>query len=93
MLERLGSELDSAIPITLLYGMRSWMDTTTGEKVCECRPNSYVDVHYVPRATHHVHADQPEAFNDIVNKACSLADNNLDVVGQNSNSDVSEKSS
>ncbi len=79
MLERIGSELDSAIPITMLYGVRSWMDNSSGEKVAECRPTSYVKVHYVQRAGHHVHADQPEAFNNLVNGACDIVDSEEDL--------------
>lgn len=30
------------LPITLIYGANSWIDTTTGEKVKLLRPGSYV---------------------------------------------------
>ena len=46
MLERL-DHLDSNISMTFIYGTRSWMDNSTGEKVYSMRPDSYVDVHYV----------------------------------------------
>ena len=78
MLERVGSELDSNIPMTILHGVRSWMDNRTGEKARESRPNSYTDVHYVRRAGHHVHAEQPQIFNKIVNEACAKVDANKD---------------
>lgn len=36
--------LNNDIPITLLYGSRSWVDNTTGETIKEARPSSYVNV-------------------------------------------------
>ena len=71
--------LPVSVPLTLVYGARSWMDNSTGEKVKELRPHSYVQVHYVRRAGHHVHADQPEAFNSVVKEVCCLVDQNEDV--------------
>ena len=50
-----------------------------GEAISELRPQSYVAVHRVSGAGHHVHADQPGVFNDLVNKTCSLADSGGDV--------------
>lgn len=37
-------KLDSEIPITLLYGSRSWVDNSAGEIIKQNRPNSYVNV-------------------------------------------------
>ena len=54
------------------------MDSSTGERIRELRPQSYVQVHYVRRAGHHVHADQPEAFNSVVREVCYLVDRNED---------------
>ena len=79
MIKRVGSDLDPSIPLTLIYGVRSWLDSSTGEKVRELRPQSYVHVHYVRRAGHHVHADQPEAFNSVVQEVCCLVDRNEDI--------------
>ena len=73
MLERLDA-LNPEIAISIIYGTRSWFDNSTGEKIYAMRPDSYVDVHYVKGAGHHVHADIPSVFNDIVNMACDLAD-------------------
>jgi pimeloyl-ACP methyl ester carboxylesterase len=70
--------LSSSVPLTFVYGARSWMDSSTGERVQELRPHSYVQVHYVRRAGHHVHADQPEAFNSVVREVCCLVDRNED---------------
>ena len=73
MLERL-DVLDRKIPITIMYGTRTWFDSSTGEKIYAMRPDSYVDVHYFKDASHHIHADTPSVFNDIVNTVCDLAD-------------------
>ena len=73
MLERL-DHLDSNISMTFIYGTRSWMDNSTGEKVYSMRPDSYVDVHYVKGAGHHVYVERPDIFNDIVNRTCCLVD-------------------
>ena len=79
MMERIGTDLSRSIPLTLIYGARSWMDSSTGERVKQLRPHSYVCVHYVRRAGHHVHADQPDAFNAVVREVCFLVDRNEDI--------------
>ena len=79
MVGRIDPDLDPSVPITFIYGLRSWMDKSIGETVREMRPNSYVGIHYVRGASHHVHADKPEAFNTIVNGVCSLVDTKGDL--------------
>lgn len=38
------------IPITVLYGSRSWVDNASGELILEKRPDSYVNVQvYLPQ--------------------------------------------
>lgn len=83
MLPRLGKNLDINIPITLILGQRSWMKSVygrrcLGETISEVRPQSYVDVYNIPGAGHHVHADQPEVFNEVVNRICDVCDNGRD---------------
>ena len=79
MLERL-DVLDRKIPITMMYGTRTWFDIGTGEKIYAMRPDSYVDVHYFKNASHHIHADTPSIFNDIVNDVCDLADTQREIL-------------
>lgn len=62
------------IPITLLYGSRSWVDNASGELIREKRPDSFVHVQVITGAGHHVYADKPEAFNRYVMEACSVSD-------------------
>lgn len=80
MLKRIDSGLDSSVPISFIYGNRSWMDPSSGEKVRELRPLSYVRVYRIARAGHHVHADRPEEFNQAVNNVLKIVDRNKDLV-------------
>ncbi|XP_048373061.1 (Lyso)-N-acylphosphatidylethanolamine lipase isoform X1 [Sphaerodactylus townsendi] len=62
------------LPITLIYGANSWIDTSTGMKVKSSRPGSYVCDMAIPGASHHVYADQPHAFNAAVEEICDSVD-------------------
>ena len=81
MLERV-DQLSADVPVTFIYGTRSWMDSSSGEKFFSARPDSYVDVHFVSGAGHHVHADTPGVFNEIVNGVCTRIDNAMDSIVQ-----------
>ncbi|XP_063894163.1 1-acylglycerol-3-phosphate O-acyltransferase ABHD5 isoform X4 [Helicoverpa armigera] len=67
-------ELDPALPITVLYGSRSWVDNSSGQVLLEHRgpANTYVQV--INGAGHHVYLDKPELFNKFVLEACVRAD-------------------
>ena len=80
MLKRIDTELDPSVPISFVYGNRSWMNPSSGEKVRELRLQSYVRVYRIVRAGHHVHADKPEEFNQAVNNILKIVDRNKDVV-------------
>ena len=43
MINRLDS-MQKEVPITLIYGSRSWVDRDPGFKILYSRPDSYVDV-------------------------------------------------
>lgn len=64
-------QLDKKVPITFLYGSETWMDKSTGLKIKDLRQNSIVNYETIFGAGHHVHADQPALFNEIVDKACA----------------------
>ncbi|XP_057666095.1 (Lyso)-N-acylphosphatidylethanolamine lipase isoform X1 [Diorhabda carinulata] len=68
-------KLDPSIPITLLYGSRSWIDNSAGEIIKNKRKQSVVRLQVVTGAGHHVYADKPEAFNQIVLEACTYMEN------------------
>ena len=77
MLKRIGN-LDQQIPITMIYGARSWMDSSQGQSVKESRPYSYVDVQLIRGGGHHVYADRPTEFNESVEKICQMVDKDMD---------------
>ncbi|XP_067870251.1 (Lyso)-N-acylphosphatidylethanolamine lipase-like isoform X1 [Heterodontus francisci] len=58
------------VPITLIYGSRSWIEPSSGEKVKNLRPDSYVQTMAIEGASHHVYADRPEEFNTAVLNIC-----------------------
>lgn len=65
-------EMHDDVPITLIYGSRSWVDHSSGEIVSKLRPNSYVKSYIINQAGHHVYADKPEEFNAIITKTCDM---------------------
>ncbi|XP_074838466.1 (Lyso)-N-acylphosphatidylethanolamine lipase isoform X2 [Carettochelys insculpta] len=73
MLERVHL-LRRDLPITLIYGAESWIDTSTGRRVRDLRPHSYVRHLAIAGASHHVYADQPAAFNAAVQEICDAVD-------------------
>ena len=95
MLSRL-SQLNHNIPITVIAGSNSWMNFTTfqddrtPEQIAAARPtNSFVDVHYVNEAGHHVHAQQPDQFNRIVNSVFKSVDLGEDLKPRSSSEEQS----
>lgn len=70
------NQLDSSIPITVMHGSHSWMDGTVGQKLKDLRNGSYVHLEIINEAGHHVHADNPEYFNEVVVKACGFTESN-----------------
>ncbi|XP_035741155.1 (Lyso)-N-acylphosphatidylethanolamine lipase-like isoform X2 [Vespa mandarinia] len=67
-------KLNPEIPITLLYGSRSWVDNSAGEAIKQSRLSSYVNVQVITGAGHHVYADKSDIFNKYVLEACTLSD-------------------
>uniref|UniRef100_A0A6M2DK90 1-acylglycerol-3-phosphate O-acyltransferase ABHD5 n=1 Tax=Xenopsylla cheopis TaxID=163159 RepID=A0A6M2DK90_XENCH len=76
MVNRL-DQLRDDIPITLLYGSRSWVDNSAGETIKQHRTKSYVNVQVITGAGHHVYADKAQVFNKHINDACAKADNDV----------------
>uniref|UniRef100_UPI00398F422E (Lyso)-N-acylphosphatidylethanolamine lipase-like n=1 Tax=Pristiophorus japonicus TaxID=55135 RepID=UPI00398F422E len=58
------------IPITMIYGSRSWIEPSSGEKVKHLRSDSYVHTMAIEGASHHVYADRPEEFNAAIAEIC-----------------------
>ncbi|CAG9858495.1 unnamed protein product [Phyllotreta striolata] len=67
-------KLKPEVPITLLYGSRSWIDHSASDIIKEKRMKSFFKLQVVTGAGHHVYADKPEAFNQIVLDACQSVD-------------------
>lgn len=70
--ERVLSGMKDDIPITFLYGEKSWMDNKYGEIIKAARPNSYTQVVIIPFAGHHVYSDNALDFNQSVNEASKI---------------------
>lgn len=68
-------EIRSDVPITLLYGSRSWVDSAGGDLIQKVRPNSFVRSHIINQAGHHIYADRAEEFNRLVVEACKSKGN------------------
>ncbi|BHF67635.1 Alpha/beta hydrolase domain-containing protein 4 [Sparganum proliferum] len=73
MLPRI-SQLSSSVPITFIYGGRSWVDMSSGLRVRANRPQSYVDVMVIEGGGHHAYAQYADEFNDYVNAVARLVD-------------------
>ncbi|XP_039592865.1 1-acylglycerol-3-phosphate O-acyltransferase ABHD5 [Polypterus senegalus] len=73
MLQRIGL-VQADIPITVIYGARSYIDGNSGNEVKELRPNSHVETIAIRGAGHYVYADQPEDFNHKVIEICNTVD-------------------
>ncbi|KAJ8303128.1 hypothetical protein KUTeg_019524 [Tegillarca granosa] len=71
------ADIPKHVPMTLIYGSRSWMDNGTGYHVKYLRDESYVDVQVIRGAGHHVYADKPLPFNALVSKICESVDRNI----------------
>ncbi|XP_060533182.1 (Lyso)-N-acylphosphatidylethanolamine lipase-like [Cylas formicarius] len=72
------NKLPIQIPVTLLYGSRSWLDHSATDIIKYKRSGSYFRLQIVTGAGHHIYADKPEAFNQIVIDACNYTDSTSD---------------
>ncbi|KAK5859696.1 hypothetical protein PBY51_021229 [Eleginops maclovinus] len=70
MLERV-HQLPPSMPLTMLYGARSWVDSSSGDKVVQIRNQAPTKVMLIDDASHHMYADQPEEFNRVVENICN----------------------
>ncbi|KAL3288211.1 hypothetical protein HHI36_002661 [Cryptolaemus montrouzieri] len=69
------TELKDDIPIKIMYGSNTWMDTSIGNRIKDLKPDTFVDVELVDQSQHHIYADQAETFNEIVNHICESVEN------------------
>ncbi|XP_070822820.1 1-acylglycerol-3-phosphate O-acyltransferase ABHD5 isoform X1 [Chaetodon trifascialis] len=73
MLQRM-EQLEPEIPITIIYGSRSSIDSNSGSTIKEMRPRSHVEIITIRGAGHYVYADQAEEFNHKVLQVCDKVD-------------------
>lgn len=72
MAERLLTGMAADIPITFLYGAKSWMNNTYGVIIQDARTDSYTHIEDVAFAGHHVYSDNALDFNQFVIDACQI---------------------
>lgn len=86
MINRINS-LHPNTAVTFVYGSRSWIDRQPGFQIKYLLGDTHrIDVHVIHGSGHHVYADKPDEFNDIVNKVCSVAEEYKRQAGSNSQS-------
>jgi len=69
--------LTKSVSITFIYGKESKLSSTScGEDVSKARQNVFVNL--VEKAEHHVHAEDSEVFNSIVQGLLADVDRNRD---------------
>ncbi|XP_004077692.1 1-acylglycerol-3-phosphate O-acyltransferase ABHD5 [Oryzias latipes] len=73
MLQRM-EQLQPHIPMTIIYGSRSSIDSISADSLRERRPHSNVDMITIRGAGHYVFADHPEDFNKTVVQVCEKVD-------------------
>ncbi|KAL3288209.1 hypothetical protein HHI36_002659 [Cryptolaemus montrouzieri] len=61
------------MPVTILYGINTWMDKTMGPRIKEMRPDT-IDLKFIDNAGHHIYSEQADLFNDIVINVCDSID-------------------
>ena len=77
MLQRVATELHPDLPVSMMYGARSWvyrLNTSVMQLFQETRLESYVASYLVEGASHHIHADKPEQFNATVREILKAVD-------------------
>ena len=65
-------ELKDDVPVTFLYGAKTWMNPIYGTIIKEHRKNSYTNVKIVDNAGHHIYTDNASEFNKSVLDACGI---------------------
>lgn len=66
--------LPPKMPLTMLYGARSWVDSSSGDEVIQIRNKAHTKLMLIDDAAHHVYADQSQIFNEVVENICNSVD-------------------
>jgi abhydrolase domain-containing protein 5 len=72
IIDRMIENLHIDIPLTFVYGAKSWLDFNYGAQIKESRPNSYTHIEVISSAGHKVFSDDEVLFNSIVLEACKV---------------------
>uniref|UniRef100_A0A914ECC0 1-acylglycerol-3-phosphate O-acyltransferase ABHD5 n=1 Tax=Acrobeloides nanus TaxID=290746 RepID=A0A914ECC0_9BILA len=72
--------LDPRVPVTFVYGSKSWIDPGPAYEIQDRRQLSYTDIQVIRGAGHHVYADNSTDFNAAIKRICELVDKNVDNV-------------
>lgn len=71
------TSIDRNIPMTMIYGSRSWIDSSSGQETKQRRIGCEVDIVVVTGAGHHVYVDKPQQFNELVESVCQKEDESI----------------
>ncbi|XP_053294689.1 (Lyso)-N-acylphosphatidylethanolamine lipase [Pleuronectes platessa] len=63
--------LPPSMPLSMLYGESSWVDSSSGNRVVQIRNQANTKMLLINEASHHLYADQPEEFNRAVENICN----------------------
>ena len=66
--------LRPGMPVTFIYGAKSWIRSESGFQTKKKLPNNDVAVYVIDNAGHHVYAEKADEFNEIVNTRCHVCD-------------------
>lgn len=71
--ERMLKSLKEDIPVTIIFGTESWIDSSFGFTIKEGRSaNSYTHIEHIQLAGHQLFSDNADEFNRIVLEACKV---------------------
>ena len=74
--------LEGKLPVSFIFGKRTWMDTSVGEKTRIIRgEDCYTRTEFISGAGHHVYANNSEAFNEEVEKILTKVEKGEDLHG------------
>lgn len=71
------TQLREGMPVTFLYGERSWIDKSAGYQTQRNRKGAEVQIRIIKGAGHHVYADQADDFNQLVGEICDGVDDRV----------------
>lgn len=62
-------ELNQEVKVFMLFGSRTRIDASISNDIKEIQPQQF-DIYCVKNASHHVFADRPNEFNNIIIEIC-----------------------